>query len=246
MPTSNVALILAVTGCLALLAGLFGGGFKAEQVEIPKISGLPRVFSALIGLGLVGAATWLYVRPELPVAPQPTEVAKQVSPSSPEPPSISSATSQPPVPTDTPAPLLTAAAPQSAGLVDTATVLPSATAIVPTLKTPAGSLALYFSRLRSSGDCLEAWTQLTWNYQQKNYPKGSKDFGTNLCSKIDHVELNSAPTVINGTSAVCTVDATLHLKSGALDPIKATYHMVYTTDINGNQAWLIDEIDILP
>src|ERR1700690_4561742 len=56
----TLPIILAAAGCLALLAGLFGGGFKAKEVEVPKITLLPRIFSSLIGLVLVGAAILAY------------------------------------------------------------------------------------------------------------------------------------------------------------------------------------------
>jgi hypothetical protein len=56
----TLPIILAAAGCLALLAGLFGGGFKAKEVEVPKISLWPRIFSSVIGLGLVAAAIFAY------------------------------------------------------------------------------------------------------------------------------------------------------------------------------------------
>ncbi len=79
----NLPLILAVAGCVALLAGLFGGGVKAKEVTIPRIARLPRLFSGLAGLALIGLSTWLYVRnPALPAeeTPQPTEITSTVTP----------------------------------------------------------------------------------------------------------------------------------------------------------------------
>ena len=55
--------LLAASGVLFIglsKAGLFGGGVKAQQVEIPKITRLPRIFSSVIGLILIGVATLLY------------------------------------------------------------------------------------------------------------------------------------------------------------------------------------------
>jgi hypothetical protein len=33
----TMQIVLAITGSVALLAGLFGGGVKAKEIEIPKI-----------------------------------------------------------------------------------------------------------------------------------------------------------------------------------------------------------------
>ena len=82
----TLPIILAAAGCVALLAGLFGGGFKAKEVEVPKITLWPRIFSSLVGLGLVGAAIFAYFYvPSSPV-PQPTAiVSPAASPSVPTP-----------------------------------------------------------------------------------------------------------------------------------------------------------------
>ena len=52
----TLPVILAIAGCAALLAGLFGGGVKAKEIVIPKLSTLPRIFSCLAGLILIGVA----------------------------------------------------------------------------------------------------------------------------------------------------------------------------------------------
>jgi hypothetical protein len=57
MPTLQI--VLAIAGCIALLVGLFGGGVKAKEIEVPKISPVSRISSILIGIVMIGAATWL-------------------------------------------------------------------------------------------------------------------------------------------------------------------------------------------
>ena len=52
----TLPVILAIAGCAALLAGLFGGGVKAKEIVIPKLSTLPRILSSLAGLVLIGVA----------------------------------------------------------------------------------------------------------------------------------------------------------------------------------------------
>jgi hypothetical protein len=69
--SSNDPLILVVTGCLALLAGLFGG-IKLKDIELPTISRLPRVLSGLVGVLLIGSAMWLYIHPSTLPTPAAT------------------------------------------------------------------------------------------------------------------------------------------------------------------------------
>jgi hypothetical protein len=52
--------VLAIAGCIALLVGLFGGGVKAREIEVPTISILPRILSGIAGLVLIGIAMWLF------------------------------------------------------------------------------------------------------------------------------------------------------------------------------------------
>ena len=52
----TMQIVLAITGCIALLIGLFGGGVKAKEVEIPKIRVGPRILSSLVGVALIGTA----------------------------------------------------------------------------------------------------------------------------------------------------------------------------------------------
>jgi hypothetical protein len=57
--TLTLQIVLAIAGCIALLVGLFGGGVKAKEVEVPKISALARIFSSLVGIILIGVAIQL-------------------------------------------------------------------------------------------------------------------------------------------------------------------------------------------
>jgi hypothetical protein len=56
----TLPIILGAAGCLALLAGLFGGGFKAKEIEVPYISSFPRILSTIVGLVLIGLAILIY------------------------------------------------------------------------------------------------------------------------------------------------------------------------------------------
>ena len=62
--------VLAITGGIALLVGLFGGGIKAKEIEVPKIPVRPRIISSLVGLMLIGVAISLQDSPGL--TPPPT------------------------------------------------------------------------------------------------------------------------------------------------------------------------------
>lgn len=65
----NLPVVIAITGGVALLVGLFGGGVKAKEVVVPRLSTLPRIFSSLIGLILIGIAIWLSPIPQAEVPP---------------------------------------------------------------------------------------------------------------------------------------------------------------------------------
>jgi len=59
--------ILALAGCIALLVGIFGGGVKAKEVEVPLIPIGSRITSSLVGLGLIVTAIWInFYTPPLP------------------------------------------------------------------------------------------------------------------------------------------------------------------------------------
>jgi hypothetical protein len=60
----TLPLVLTVAGCIALLVGLFGGGIKAKEIELPTISIAPRIFSTVIGIALIWAGTRLFLLPD--------------------------------------------------------------------------------------------------------------------------------------------------------------------------------------
>jgi regulation of enolase protein 1 (concanavalin A-like superfamily) len=53
MSNINLQIILAIAGSVALLVGLFGGGVKAKEIEVPKIPTGSRVLSSLVGAVLI-------------------------------------------------------------------------------------------------------------------------------------------------------------------------------------------------
>ncbi len=80
----SLQIVLAIAGCISLLTGLFGGGVKAKEVAIPKLSFSARFFSSLIGVALIGTAIWLPTTGPLPeptaspsVEPEPTATKSQ-------------------------------------------------------------------------------------------------------------------------------------------------------------------------
>ena len=66
--TMTLPNVLAIAGSIALLIGLFGGGVKAKEIEVPKISIGTRIFSSLVGMALIGIAIKL---PNPPLVPEP-------------------------------------------------------------------------------------------------------------------------------------------------------------------------------
>ena len=64
----TLPLILAIAGCVALLIGLFGGGVKAKEITIPKLSFLARFLSGLVGAALIGTAICLPTNSPFPAA----------------------------------------------------------------------------------------------------------------------------------------------------------------------------------
>ena len=65
----TLPIVLAIAGSIALLVGLFGGGVKAKEIEVPKLSIGPRILSSLLGIGLIGIAIRL---PDPPSTETPT------------------------------------------------------------------------------------------------------------------------------------------------------------------------------
>ena len=60
----TLPLVLTVAGCIALLVGLLGGGVKAKEIEVPRITVVPRIFSSVIGIALIWAGTRLFLLPD--------------------------------------------------------------------------------------------------------------------------------------------------------------------------------------
>jgi len=52
----TLPIVLAVAGSIALLIGLFGGGVKAKEIEVPTLARGPRILSSLVGIILIGIA----------------------------------------------------------------------------------------------------------------------------------------------------------------------------------------------
>jgi regulation of enolase protein 1 (concanavalin A-like superfamily) len=112
MSNINLQIILAIAGSVALLVGLFGGGVKAKEIEVPKIATGSRVLSGLVGAVLI----WISIQlpnylpgTDVPTAtPDPTQ-APILSRLPTEPPSSSYSPTATPTnpPADTPTDLPT-------------------------------------------------------------------------------------------------------------------------------------------
>jgi hypothetical protein len=105
--------VLAIAGSIALLVGLFGGGVKAKEIEVPRLSVWPRILSSLIGMVLIGIAIRLpnplqpTESPTLTVVPT-TELVSAQQLTIPPPPMSTYSPSDTPTntPTDTPSPTI--------------------------------------------------------------------------------------------------------------------------------------------
>jgi len=98
----TLPIVLAIAGSIALLIGLFGGGVKAKEIEVPKISIWARIFSSLVGVVLIGIAIRLPNPP--PADEPPTSTPISIAEPAPTQPQIiaASLTTAPPInPTDT-------------------------------------------------------------------------------------------------------------------------------------------------
>lgn len=77
----DASAIFATLGGIALLVALFGGGIKAEKIEIPTVSGKYRILSGIVGISLLSISIWLSFPPAqhqaLPTQPQETQLATQ-------------------------------------------------------------------------------------------------------------------------------------------------------------------------
>jgi hypothetical protein len=86
----TIPLVLGIAGCVALLVGLFGGGVKVKELEIPTISTLPRILSTIIGVVLIGCGIWLSAPASLltpvaipTIAPEPALAVTSIAPAIP-------------------------------------------------------------------------------------------------------------------------------------------------------------------
>jgi hypothetical protein len=216
MFSANVPLILVLTGCAALLAGLFGG-IKTKDIEVPTLARTPRIVSSLVGVLLIGAAMWLYIRPSGPPVPPPTQT--------PEP--VSSATF-------TPLPETTGTAAPTAA---TAAATASATPIVPDPTNPVGFLRYYFNLLTDSRNYGDAWKLLTRKYQRQFYSGNYTSYGS-YWGAVAHVNLESVQiTQLTAASVNAHVQMTLIMTSGLVEPLTADYHLIY--DPNA-RTWMFD------
>src|SRR5262245_16125004 len=66
--------VLAITGSIALLVGLFGGGIKAKEIVVPTLPTLPRILLSVIGMALIATAIALPPQNSLS-QPEPTGAA---------------------------------------------------------------------------------------------------------------------------------------------------------------------------
>lgn len=55
----DVSGILALLGGVAIFVSLFGGGIEVERLKIPVVSKGVRLFSAVVGVALIGLAIWI-------------------------------------------------------------------------------------------------------------------------------------------------------------------------------------------
>ena len=77
----TLPIVLAIAGSIAILLGLFGGGIKAKEIEVPKISAFPRILLILVGLALV----WVSVGMPILGTQLPAELSAPTIPPSLEP-----------------------------------------------------------------------------------------------------------------------------------------------------------------
>jgi len=98
----TLPVVFAIAGCIALLIGLFGGGVKAKEIEVPVISAWQRIVLGLVGAALIGIAIWVgYPTEPASPAPQSTPGASLV-PSPSLAPTLTASPVMPIVPSATP------------------------------------------------------------------------------------------------------------------------------------------------
>lgn len=67
----TVPVVFAISGVIALLLGILGGGIKAKEITVPSLSPTIRFFSIVIGMGLISASLWIS-NPNIDVSNTPT------------------------------------------------------------------------------------------------------------------------------------------------------------------------------
>jgi hypothetical protein len=127
----NPPTVLIIAGCIALLVGLFGGGVKAKEIEVPKISILPRIFSSVIGISLIWVGTTIFTQTDK-TSPIPTETAAPVTVVV-DPPSPTFEPTQPAAPIFNPA-TLTPVQPTFTSVPPTMTSIPPSPVPLPIVK----------------------------------------------------------------------------------------------------------------
>lgn len=50
----TVETLAFIFGALLILIGILGGGFEAKEIKIPKIAGIARLFSFIVGISFIG------------------------------------------------------------------------------------------------------------------------------------------------------------------------------------------------
>lgn len=91
--------VFAIAGCVGILISIFGGGIRAKQIEIDRISKQTRIASGLIGALLIVLAIWLSFPSPLSIFSPEKTVESSLTQTSTDTPD-STGTS----PTDTPSP----------------------------------------------------------------------------------------------------------------------------------------------
>src|SRR5215207_644610 len=103
---TTLPIVLAIAGSVALLIGLFGGGVKAKEIVVPKLSIWARIFSSLVGIALIWIAIQLPISPPSTESPTATPIPTVQTVSDPILPTSVIPTDVPPdKPTDTPTPI---------------------------------------------------------------------------------------------------------------------------------------------
>ena len=76
----SVPIVISVIGGIALLIGIFGGGIKAKEVEIPSVNVKIRIISAITGVFLITIAAFLSSPDLLNPHTQPSVLPTDIQP----------------------------------------------------------------------------------------------------------------------------------------------------------------------